>query len=34
MLAEKYNTSRNTIFRDLTEDLDKRTVCARFDIHE
>ena len=34
MLAEKLNTSKNTIWRILTEDLGKRKVCARFVPHQ
>ena len=34
MLAEESNTSKNTIWRILTEDLGKRKVCARFVPHQ
>ena len=34
MLAEELNTSKNTIWRILTEDLGKRKVCARFVPHQ
>ncbi|CAD6999217.1 unnamed protein product [Ceratitis capitata] len=34
MLTEELNTSKNTIWRILTEDLGKRKVCARFVPHE
>ena len=34
MLAEELNTSKNTIWRILTEDLGKRKVCERFVPHE
>ena len=33
MLAEELNTSKNTIWRNLTEDLGKGKVCARFVPH-
>ena len=34
MLAEELNTSKNTIWRILTEDSGKRKVCARFVPHQ
>ena len=34
MLDEELNTSKNTIWRILTEDLGKRNVCARFVPHQ
>ena len=34
MQAEELNTSKNTIWRILTEDLGKRKVCARFVSHQ
>ena len=34
MLAEELNTSKNTIWRILTENLDKRKVCAPFVPHQ
>ena len=34
MLAEELNTSKNTIWRILTEDLGKRKVCAHFVSHQ
>ena len=34
MLAEELNTSKNTIWRIITEDLGKRKVCARFVSHQ
>ena len=34
MLFEELSTSKNTIWRILTEDLDKRKVCARFVPHQ
>ena len=34
MLSEELNTSKNTIWRILTEDLSKRKVCARFVPHQ
>ena len=34
MLSEELNTSKNSIWRILTEDLDKRKVCARFVSHQ
>ena len=33
-MAEELNTSKNTIWRILTEDLGKRKVCARFVPHQ
>ncbi|XP_065650402.1 protein GVQW3-like [Hydra vulgaris] len=34
MLAKEINTSKNTIWRILSQDLGKRKVCARFVPHE
>ena len=34
MLAEELNTSNNTIWRILSEDLGKKKVCARFIAHQ